>query len=293
VSDAGHISRARPGQVAAAARFRELHTGAVLVLPNAWDAASAALIEAAGARAIASTSAGVSWALGTHDRQGLDRRQMAGAVARIVQSVRVPVTADIERGYGREPSDVAETVKAIIDAGAVGINLEDSPGSDGQPLESASAQAGRIAAARDAAEASGIDLFINARTDVYLRRVGEPASRVQNVKQRQRIYADAGADGLFVPGLIDLDIIRELALGSLPLNLLAGPGAPSIAELGRAGASRISVGPAIAQAAYQLVSRSAAELLTTGTYQCLVDAMDYDALDTLMSKRARDEATAL
>jgi 2-methylisocitrate lyase-like PEP mutase family enzyme len=278
------MTTAKADRVTSVRHFRELHKGAVLILPNAWDAASAAIIEAAGARAIATTSAGISWAIGTHDAHGLNRHQMAAAVARIVQAVSVPVSADIEGGYGDEPRDVAETVRAIIDAGAIGINLEDSPGQDDQPLQSATAQVRRIAAARVAAEGSGVDLFINARTDVFLMAVGDPETRVQNVHERLRAYAAAGADGFFVPGLIDLDVIRELASGPLPLNVMAGPRAPSVAALARAGASRISIGSAIAQAAYQLVARSANELLTIGTYDCLVESIDYDAINDLMSK---------
>ncbi|MGW0202558.1 isocitrate lyase/phosphoenolpyruvate mutase family protein, partial [Nonomuraea sp. NPDC003201] len=135
-----------PTTVTQAARFRDLHEGTVLVLPNAWDAASAALIEAAGARAIATTSAGVSWANGAPDAEGLGRERMVAAVSAIVAAVTGPVTADIEGGYG----DVAGTVRAVIEAGAVGVNLEDSPGLDGAPLLSPGDQARRIAAARAA-----------------------------------------------------------------------------------------------------------------------------------------------
>ncbi|MDT4905153.1 MAG: hypothetical protein QOH52_3169 [Pseudonocardiales bacterium] len=269
-----------------AVRFRALHTGAVLVLPNAWDAVSAAVIAAAGAAAIATTSAGLSWALGTHDAQGLDRADLVAATARIVLAVTVPVTADIEGGYGPDPRDVAETVRAIVDVGAVGINLEDAPGRAGDPLHSAAGQARRIAAARATADTAGIDLFINARTDVYLRGVGDPAGRLAKVQERARVYADAGADGLFVPGVVDVDLVAELAAGPLPLNVMAGPGAPPVAELARAGAARVSVGSAIAQAAYQLGARSAAELLKTGTYEAMSDALDYGGLNELLAAPA-------
>ncbi len=256
-----------------AARFRALHHGAALVLPNAWDAASAALVEAAGAQAIATTSAGVSWANGAPDGSGLGREAMAGAVARIVAAVRVPVTADIEGGYG----DVAATVRAVIQAGAVGVNLEDSPGS---PLLPAAEQAARIAAARAAADAEGVDLFVNARTDVYL--AGVPGDQVAEVEERARVYAEAGADGLFVPGLLDLDVIARLAKGPLPLNVMAGPGAPPVAELAAAGVARVSVGSAIAQSAYAVAARAAAELLGDGTYGTLADGLTYGTLnDTL------------
>ncbi|WP_433431827.1 isocitrate lyase/PEP mutase family protein [Nonomuraea sp. CA-141351] len=270
-----------PTTITQAARFRELHRGAVLVLPNAWDAASAALIQAAGAPAIATTSAGVSWANGAPDAHGLSRQQMVAAVARIVAAVTVPVTADIEGGYGPGPDDVRATVRAVIEAGAVGVNLEDSPGPAGAPLMPAEDQARRIAAARAAADAAGVDLFVNARTDVYLAGVGEPGDRLADVEARARVYADAGADGLFVPGLLDLDAIARLAGGPLPLNVMAGPGAPPVGELAAAGVARVSVGSAIAQSAYGCAARAAAELLTGGTYTTLADGLDYGGLNAV------------
>jgi 2-methylisocitrate lyase-like PEP mutase family enzyme len=254
----------------------------VLVLPNAWDAASAALIEAAGAAAIATTSAGVSWALGTHDSSGLDRQSLAAAVSRIVQAVSVPVSADVESGYGQEPGDVAQTVRVITDAGAVGINLEDSPGAEGQPLQTAPAQARRIAEARKAAEANGVNLFINARTDVFLFGVGDPGGRLADVQERAAAYAEAGADGLFVPGLLDLEVIAELAAGPLALNIMVGPGAPSVDELAKAGAARVSAGSSLAQATYGFVARAAKELLTSGTYESLAGEVDYGTLNSLL-----------
>lgn len=272
-------------QAARTSRFRALHRDTVLILPNAWDAASAALIEAAGAAAIATTSAGVSWALGAHDGQGLDQRSMTAAVARIVQAVSVPVSADIESGYGPTFHNVTSTVRAIIEAGAVGINLEDSSAPDGGPLYSPSAQAERITAARAAAESCGVDLFINARTDVYLLGVGNPGDRLSDVQARANVYADAGADGLFVPGLADLDVISVLAGGPLPLNVMAGSGAPAVAELAAAGVARVSVGSAIAQSAYQIACHAATELLTSGTYETLADAVAYGELNSLLASK--------
>jgi len=275
---------AETAQTVRAAHFRALHQGTVLVLPNAWDAGSAVVIEAAGAAAIATTSAGVSWATGAADAQGLNRERMVAAIGRIVQAVSVPVSADIESGYGPDDDDVTATVRAIIDAGAVGINLEDSPGLDGAPVRTARDQARRISAARAAADAAGINLFINARTDIYLFGVGDPEDRFNDVKLRAETYASAGADGLFVPGLLDLDVIAALADGPLPLNVMAGPGAPPVSELAKAGAARVSAGSAIAQSAYQLASRAAAELLTQGSYETLADPMDYGHLNALLSR---------
>jgi 2-methylisocitrate lyase-like PEP mutase family enzyme len=274
-------------QASRAARFRDLHRGTVLVLPNAWDAGSACVIEAAGALAIATTSAGVSWALGAPDSQGLNRQQMVSAIGQIVQAVSVPVSADVENAYGPELDDVIATVRGIVEAGAVGINLEDSPGRDSSTLFTAREQAQRITVARTAADASGTDLFINARTDVYLLGVGNPEDRLANVQARAEAYADAGADGLFVPGLVDPGVIARIAEGPLPLNVMAGPGAPPVSELAAVGVARVSVGSAIAQAAYALISRATSELLTDGSYEALIDNLDYSDLNRLMSTLAK------
>ncbi|MDX3854897.1 isocitrate lyase/phosphoenolpyruvate mutase family protein [Streptomyces sp. AK02-01A] len=268
-------------QRAKAATLRALYEDDVLVLPNAWDAGSAAVIAAAGVRAIATTSAGVSWALGYPDGQNLSRAQAVTAIGRIVRSVEIPVTADIEGGYGPAPEDVAATVRAVIEAGAVGINLEDSL-APGGPLHDADAQSARIRAARQAAQEAGVpDLVINARTDVFLFGIGEEAGRLDDVASRAAAYAEAGADGLFVPGLLDLNILAELANRTpLPLNVMAGPGAPDVEELRKAGVRRVSVGSAISQAAYGLAKKAATEILASGTYTTLNDAEDFGALNS-------------
>ena len=181
--------------------FRQLHAQRPLVLPNAWDAASARVIERAGALAIATTSAGISWACGRGDGQKLRREEMMRAVRNIVRAVAVPVTADVEGGYGDGSAhDVAETVRAVLEAGAVGINLEDSPGRDGEPLLAPEAHAERIRAAREAARAAGGDLFINTRTDVYLAQAGATGTRVEEVARRANLYRTAGADALRTSG---------------------------------------------------------------------------------------------
>jgi 2-methylisocitrate lyase-like PEP mutase family enzyme len=264
-----------------AARFRQLHEGGVLVLPNAWDAMSARLVEEAGAAAIATTSAGVAWSLGHADGNHLPRELAADAVRRIVQAVRVPVTADIETGYGETAAELRSTIEAIVGAGAVGINIEDAGGSS---LRETGEQAGRISIVRAAAEATGVPLFVNARIDTYLRGVGDPAARLDETTVRARAYIDAGADGIFVPGLLDAETLRELA-GRLPvpLNVMAGPGAPAVAELAVLGVRRVSVGTGIAQAAYALARRGAHELLTRGTYDSLADGLDYGRLNSLLS----------
>ncbi|MFB7508506.1 isocitrate lyase/PEP mutase family protein [Streptomyces broussonetiae] len=266
-----------------AAALRSLHTpcdGRALVLPNAWDAASAALIARAGARAIATTSAGVSWSAGRPDGHGLTREETAQAVRRIVDVVDVPVSADIEGGYGPGADDVAVTVRAVIAAGAVGVNLEDSL-APGGPLHDVPAQAVRLRAARSATEEAGLaDVWINARTDVFLFGIGAPQDRLDAVLRRAKAYAEAGADSLFVPGLVDLDTVAELVRRSpLPVNVMTGPGAPSVTAFEAVGVRRVSVGTALAQTAYGALQRAAAELLDAGTYDAMAGAADFGTVN--------------
>ncbi|SFW91061.1 isocitrate lyase/PEP mutase family protein [Amycolatopsis australiensis] len=265
--------------------LRSLHQDGVLVLPNAWDAASAAVIARAGAQAIATTSGGVAWSAGRPDGHGLTREEMAVLVAKIVRVVDVPVTADIEGGYGPSAGDVAETVRAVVDAGAVGINLEDST-APGGPLFDVGAQVERVRAARDAATGAGLpELWINVRTDVYLFGIGEPESRLDEVLSRAGAYAGAGADSLFVPGLIDLDVLRTLVEQSpLPVNVMVWPGAPSIADLEAVGVRRVSVGTAIAQGAYAVAERATAELLEKGTYGALEGGLDFGTINSAVTR---------
>jgi 2-methylisocitrate lyase-like PEP mutase family enzyme len=269
-----------------AAYFRQLHTNRPLVLPNAWDAASARVIELAGALAIASTSAGVSWSYGRCDGQKLRREEMIQAIRYMVQTVAVPVTADIEGGYGSGSThDVAETVDALIAIGAVGINLEDSPGRDGELLLTPELHAERIRAAREAALAAGGDLVINARTDVYLFQVGAPETRFDAAVERANLYRAAGADCLFVPGVIDADTIAALVRAiDGPLNIMAMPGAPSASQLGQLGVARVSVGPAIAQAALSTTRRAARELLEQGTYGTLEDSLPFGEVNGMFAR---------
>jgi len=268
-----------------ARHFRRLHDQRPLVLPNAWDAGSARLIEVAGASAIATTSAGVSWAHGRRDGQTLRREEMIRAIRYIVQAVSIPVTADVEGGYGSgSPCDVAETVRAVIDAGAVGVNLEDSPGVDEQLLVTPEVHAERIRAASDAARAVGGDLVINARTDVYLFEVGEPVTRFDAAVQRARIYRAAGADCVFVPGVVDAGIIAALVrVVDSPLNVMAAPDAPSVSHLGQLGVARISVGPTIAQVACTATRRAVRELLEHGTYGRPDDILPFSELNAVFT----------
>jgi 2-methylisocitrate lyase-like PEP mutase family enzyme len=267
-------------QQAKAELLRSLHSSGVLVLPNAWDAGSAAVIAAAGAKAIATTSGGVAWSMGRTDGHGLSREEMVDQVRRIASAVDLPVTADIEGGYGPAPDDVARTVEAVVAAGAVGVNIEDS-GALGGGLFDAEAQAERLSAGRAAAERAGLPgLVINVRTDVVLFGIGDPEGRLDDVIARAGVYAKAGADCLFVPGLTDLETLSLLVNStSLPVNVMAGPGAPSVAELKAVGVRRVSVGTAIAQSAYTVARQAAIEALTEGTYEALDGAIDYGTLN--------------
>ena len=273
-----------------AAQFRALHAAgneSILVLPNAWDAMSARLVEAAGAHAIATTSAGVSWALGYPDGHGLTRDAMLEAVRRIVQSVRVPVSADVEGGYGAgTPADVAATVRGVISAGAVGVNFEDSPGRDGAALLETAVQAERLTAARAAAQSAGVDVFINARIDTYLKKVGTEDECFAETVRRAKAYTAAGADGVFVPLVSNADTIRRLVseVGA-PLNVIAGPGSPTIAELRALGVARVSVGPGLARSVMAHIRQSAEELLGVGTYETLRDQLTSPEANALFAAR--------
>jgi 2-methylisocitrate lyase-like PEP mutase family enzyme len=250
-------------QLEKAQRFKELHAADTFVLPNAWDAASAAILAKGGSAAIATTSSGVSWTNGVQDGECLTPEEAIAALARIVGAVHVPVSADLESGYGATASAVAATIEAAIDAGAVGANLEDRSHTGEQELRTAADQCERLAAARAAADSAGIPFILNARTDVFLAGVGESEEREPDVVQRALSYREAGADCLFVPGLKDLNTIKRLVLAvPLPLNILLAPGAgPSIAALAEAGVRRISTGHAIAAAAYANVRRAMVGLL--------------------------------
>jgi 2-methylisocitrate lyase-like PEP mutase family enzyme len=253
--------------------FLALHHGATpLVLANAWDGISARLVEDAGFPAVATTSAGVAWSLGYADGQHLGRDEMLAAVARITRVVRVPVTADLEAAYGPSPDDAAATARGAIKAGAVGFNFEDTSGDPAHPLLDIPLQVARIRAARAAADELGAHLVINARTDVYLDEVGPPDTRLSEVVRRLTAYRDAGADCLFAPGTGDRDtiatLVRELAA---PLNVLATPTSPPIAELARLGVARVSLGGGVYRAALGLTKKRLAELRQHGRVDAVLD----------------------
>ncbi|MEU8378543.1 isocitrate lyase/phosphoenolpyruvate mutase family protein [Streptosporangium sp. NPDC048865] len=264
--------------------FRSMHVpGRPLVLPNAWDVASARIVTAAGAAAVATTSAGVSWALGYGDGDHLDRDRGLDLIARVAAAVDVPVTADVESGYAPDPAGVAETVRGVLAAGAVGVNLEDSLRAGPAPLRPIPEQSERIAAARGAADTAGVPLFINARIDTHRLPGGDLAVWLKETLARTEAYVAAGADGVFVLGALDAQAIAALVRAvPVPVNVLAGPGTLTVPALAALGVARVSAGSSIAEAAYGLVARAAGELLADGTCKVLEGGLGYGALNALL-----------
>ena len=262
------------GQRAKAEALRSLHVpGDPLLLLNAWDAASAVVIARAGARAIATSSAAAANALGYADGQHLTRRQMLASVAAIAGAVDLPVTADMEAGYGDAPDAAAETARGVIEAGAVGLNLEDTADDGDTPLLPIDRFVAKIAAVRAVGEETGVPLVLNARTDVFLGQVGDPAKRLEHAVERGRAYLDAGADCVFVPGVIDPAVITALVQGiDGPLSVLAVPGSPPLTELKAFGVARISTGSGPYRAALSLARRMADEAYGVGTLDSMVAA---------------------
>lgn len=280
----------RETQRVLANRFLDAHHGdEPLVLPNAWDAASAMVFERAGFGAVGTSSAGVAASLGYPDGEVVPQAEMLSAIERITTAVELPVTADIETGYGEAAEAVDETVSMAIDVGAVGVNLEDGTGDPERPLDDPDHHAAKIRAARDAADAADLPLVINGRTDVFWLEVGDGGDRIERTIDRANTYARAGSDCLFVPGVTDPGTIEALADGiDGPLNVLGGPGAPSIATLADCGVARVSVGSAPMRATLGRLQEMSAELQETGTYESMAGAVPYaDLRDWLADATAR------
>ena len=244
--------------------FRAQHAGGGLLrLINCWDAASAAAFASLGVPALATTSAGLCWANGYPDGASLPSEVLIRAVRSIARVIDVPLSVDLEAGYSDDPQAVAELVAALVDAGAVGINLEDASGTP--DLLAAKIERVRQRVARDR-----IDVFVNARTDVYLRSLVVDSKRVDETCTRGRRYRDAGADGLFVPNVTAADDIQRISSSvDLPLNVLASPDLPPPSELAGLGVRRLSSGPALAQVAYGHAAAAAAAFLAEGRMDVL------------------------
>ena len=256
-----------------AERLAAMHRGDdILVLPNAWDVVSARVLVDAGFEAIATTSGGCAFSLGYRDGEHIGRDGMLAVVARIAASVPVPVSADVEAGYGATPEDVAATIRGVIEAGAVGANIEDSDKRNPGSLLDFELAVERIRAGREAADAAGVPIVLNARTDGFHH--GKDQAVFDEAVRRANAYLAAGADCAFVPFVADGPLIGRLAAAiDGPMNVLAGPGTPSVPELKALGVRRVTVGSNFAKAALTLVRRGADELRTTGTYEFARGAM--------------------
>ena len=243
-------------------RFRALHgEGELLVVPNAWDVLSARLAEEAGATAVATSSAAMAWARGYPDGECFPLDELVRGVRDIARVLRVPLTVDLEAGYATDPRRVADAVERVVAAGAVGVNLEEG-------AESAAILAEKVRAVRDRLGAS---VFVNARTCVVLRGKVGPERAANEVLTRARIFAEAGADGLFVPRLVDPKAIETVVRGTpLPLNVMLDASLPSLTALRGLGVRRVSLGPRLAEVAYGAAKRALRELLADRSYGSLV-----------------------
>ncbi len=259
-----------------ASAFRDLHhRGSVLLLANCWDAGSARVIASCGAAALATTSAGLAWAHGYRDGNAIPARVLEAAVAEIARVVALPLSVDVEAGLSDDAAAVGEVVARVVGAGAVGINLEDGTGAPDSLCR-------KIGAAKAAAARAGVALFVNARTDVYLKALVPPERAADEASARGVRYAAAGADGFFTPGLADAAAMRAIAQAvSLPLNVMLVPKLPPVAELAAHGVRRLSAGSALAQAALGRLRRDARAFLDANAGDPTSDAMPYAELNAL------------
>lgn len=263
-------------QTARAQAFHQLHAGPEpLMLPNAWDVASARIIENAGASAVATSSAAMAWSLGYPDGEQIPLDELLAACRRIAEAVSVPLSVDIERGYGVDAEDTGGLVGALMQLGVVGINIEDGKDPATGQLAASRLLEQRIACIRAVAEHRGVALFINARTDTYLSKELSGEARFAETLRRALAYVEAGADGIFVPGLADAGEIKRLAgLLPVPLNVYVGyPGAPDAATLKSLGVRRISLGCGTMQAVLAHLARIAHEALVEGRFDTMGDHM--------------------
>ena len=250
-----------------AEHLTEMHQGEdVLVLPNAWDVVSARVLVDAGFEAIATTSGGCAFSLGFCDGEHISRAGMLEIVTRIANSVNVPVSADVEAGYGPSSEDVALTIRGVIEAGAVGANIEDSDKLNPGHLIPFELAVERIGAGRAAADQVGVPVVINARVDGF--HYGNDDAVFDDVIRRANAYLEAGATCAFIPFISDSDLIGRVAAAiDGPINILAGPDTPSVQNLKKLGVRRLTVGSSFAKAALKVLQESARELQTSGTFE--------------------------
>lgn len=276
----------RQEQAAKAAAFRAMHDRkTLLVLPNAWDAMSARIIVEAGFAAIATTSGGVAWSLGYADGEAAPWPEIVAATGRIARAITAPVTADIEAGFGATPQAVARSIAEIIEAGAVGVNLED--GLRGPtPIRTVEDAAARIRAAREAAHAAGVPIVINARTDLYIKNIGDETTRFAESVTRARAYLAAGADCFYPIALRDPATIERLVKAiDAPVNINVRKGSPSVAELQAMGVARASTATAITLMAAALTRQVAAALRDSGRFDAVDPAIQHPEMQQLFAKK--------
>jgi len=272
----------RRTQIQRAERFRALHDpGRMLLLPNAWDAGSARVFAHLGFDAIATTSAGVAWSLGYPDGEQAPLDGVIAAIRRMVRVTSLPVSVDFEAGYGASPEVVAANVRAVIDAGAAGINLED--GVRHESLRDVDDAVRRIAAARQVARDLGVPIVINARVDTWI--VGSDASTGERIKEtllRARAYLEAGADCIYPIALTSPEVIARLCAEiKAPVNIGARPGLPNLAELARLGVARVSTATRLATVAFSGAYEAAETLRRTGSFDGLDAALSYESMQRL------------
>src|SRR5499427_2415131 len=278
----------RTVQAQKAALLKALHHGPrILVLANAWDVISARIVEELGFPAVATTSAGIAASLGYPDGQRVSRDEMLEVIARIGRAVQVPVTADMEAGYGTTAAEMAETVQGLIAAGAVGLNLEDMAGDDESSQVPLQLQVEKILAVREAAKAAGVGLVINARTDIYLMPIGPAETRFERTVERLRAYAKAGADCVFAPAVKDSQTIAKLAKAvEAPLNILVMPGVPNLKELERLGVARASIGSGLMRAALGTTRNIAKALWERRDSEAMfAEAVPYAEVNRLLGRK--------
>jgi 2-methylisocitrate lyase-like PEP mutase family enzyme len=278
-------------QTQKAAQLLKLHHGNdPLVLINAWDAASACIVERAGFPAIATSSAAVANALGHADGQHTPWPEMVDAIRRIAKAVNVPVTADIEAGFSATAQDLESNIEQIVEAGAVGMNLEDALPNRGElgPLYPLAEQIDRIKRVRKLGEKMKIHLVINARTDAYWQKGVSPEAAMSNTLDRGRAYLQAGADCIFIPGLTKPEHIRTVVEQlKAPVNVLGLAGMPSIPELGKLGVKRISMGSGAMRVAMSALRRFADEAKTAGTFSALgTNNVTYAEMNAFFEKKS-------
>lgn len=253
--------------------FQQLHSqSSTFVLPNAWDVSSAIIFQESGFKAIGTTSAGMAISLGYSDGEIVPFKKVIESLKMIVKSVNVPVSADIEAGYGTSVEEVVENVRQIILAGVVGINLEDGTGNSDDPIFDVSLQAEKIAAIKELSQSLNAPLFINARTDLYWLHISDPVFRLQSAINRTKAYQKAGADCIFIPGVKTIDTIEKLRQEiSCPINLLAGADMPSLSRLSEIGIERVSSGSAPFRATLTLLRKISEDIINHGNFQRIID----------------------